>query len=724
MEEDDEELEGGDEALAAGLQALLGGAEAVLTGQAGPACTEDAALRASILKDCGDEEDLDDDAKDGLEDAAEVEVEEYEECQEEDLEEESAEEFDEENPSPKGSEDADAADMEAAENGDDEDADDLFMVDVDGSAEAAAPAGATATAMGAGGEDIEELIAVPRLVAEHLLGGNGEAIRKLSANCGDVKLMFLGAASSYGKGRGRGQGGEGSRMLSAKGLSSAVSMVKRTVRNLAEELEKEQEAQKTGPQRRQPAKQLEPGAGAGGSTGVCKWYAAGFCRNRIPLGEVCRNGRHDGAAALAAETCWVEDNSAADFCRSASAPSCATRTKASRRPGRLPLLLLLDLEGGGNQAGRDGEDEIIEVPVLAMCPVTGDELGRFHRFARPSFWDLYKEDMQRRHPADCFNRSSSAVPFPQVMLEMKAWIDELLSGCLKDDGGAERPLRKEDFLFVTCGNWDVKTIMPKQCGKPVAGAVSSEMQALMLSRWSNLKEVFREHFGLAEAAAPTGMRGMLKRLKIPLSGQHHLGMDDVTNLSKILRTLVLKGARIEATGHATEAAAFRRKRPVAAAGPAAAAESHQQDPVGGMRHQRPASAGYAASPPPASTERLQETHLDPADEEEDEATVASAPAAPRTGKGILAKYSNSARAYELGQEVRIKKRPPGEKSPPRRGRPRIETVASWAPSSTAAAAQSEGSGGMLPAPGLQHMGRWQRNSPSLLSSGKAAGKRR
>merc|ERR1712130_1067382 len=47
---------------------------------------------------------------------------------------------------------------------------------------------------------------------------------------------------------------------------------------------------------------------------------------------------------------------------------------------------------------------------------------------------------------------------------------------------------------------------------------------------------------------------MLKRLRIPLSGQHHLGMDDVTNLSKILKIIVSQGGRIEPTGSANNLA--------------------------------------------------------------------------------------------------------------------------------------------------------------------------
>ncbi|CAJ1348664.1 unnamed protein product [Effrenium voratum] len=271
------------------------------------------------------------------------------------------------------------------------------------------------------------------------------------------------------------------------------------------------------------------GEGAGGragfQVGICKWYAAGFCRNRPDASGGCRNGLHSTDAALKAEADWV-----------AQGPSGVVQ------PSR-PLLLLLDLEGGGNKDGRDGEDEIIEVPILSMCSSTGKECGRFHRFARPGYWTREEWSMRNRFHAGCFNNGASSVPFPEVVFAIQNWLRDLL----KLAPGEE--LRSEDFLFVTCGNWDVKSAIPRQCSNPVPGTVDYSLQQLLFSRWSNLKEVYRDFYKLPDSAAPTGMRGMLKLMRIPLSGQHHLGMDDVSNLAKILQRLIHEGCKVEPTGH-------------------------------------------------------------------------------------------------------------------------------------------------------------------------------
>eukprot|EP00403_Amphidinium_massartii_P007775 CAMPEP_0178383942 /NCGR_PEP_ID=MMETSP0689_2-20121128/7259_1 /TAXON_ID=160604 /ORGANISM="Amphidinium massartii, Strain CS-259" /LENGTH=328 /DNA_ID=CAMNT_0020004173 /DNA_START=8 /DNA_END=989 /DNA_ORIENTATION=+ len=192
---------------------------------------------------------------------------------------------------------------------------------------------------------------------------------------------------------------------------------------------------------------------AGESAGICKWYAAGFCRNRE-----CRNGVHDSSAAQKAEAGWVAE-------------------------------------------------------AETQC-----------------------EGVSR---LECFNEASTAVRFPEVLQSMREWICEIV-GLTQD-----ADLTTDHFLFVTCGNWDVKTAMPRQCAKE--GGLD-DLRQLMCARWCNLKEAFRNHYKLSQDAAPTGMRGMLKRLRIPLSGQHHLGMDDVSNLAKIVKVMIEKEAKLEATG--------------------------------------------------------------------------------------------------------------------------------------------------------------------------------
>lgn len=376
---------------------------------------------------------------------------------------------------------------------------------------------------------VEARIEVPREHVGRIIGRGGERIKRIAEESG-ARMTFVREDDEDDELPGV------MRILVVKGVKTAVeqaqALVEETLAAAVAGKGKGKGHGKKGKRRgvtnRSSGEDLQGGASgmAGFEQGVCKWFAAGFCRNRASRGA-CRNGCHDTAAALQAEAVWVQ-----------SAPA------GKQKPAVKPILLILDFEGGGQHSGRDGEDEIIEVPVLAMCSETGRELGRFHRFSRPGFWDRERESMQRRYPPECFNDGSSAVPFPQVLADLRSWICQLLELPSGDQ------LTSDHFLFLTCGNWDVKTVMPRQCNNPVAGTVDFTTQQLFCARWSNLKEIFKEHYKLSDAAAPTGMRGMLNRLKIPLFGQHHLGMDDVSNLAKIAQTMISQGARMHPTGYA------------------------------------------------------------------------------------------------------------------------------------------------------------------------------
>ena len=60
--------------------------------------------------------------------------------------------------------------------------------------------------------------------------------------------------------------------------------------------------------------------------------------------------------------------------------------------------------------------DLREVPVLSMCPTTGKELGRFHRFVRPGHWTREESSMKKRFNLNCFNQQANAIPFPEAEL--------------------------------------------------------------------------------------------------------------------------------------------------------------------------------------------------------------------------------------------------------------------------------------------------------------------
>jgi len=81
--------------------------------------------------------------------------------------------------------------------------------------------------------------------------------------------------------------------------------------------------------------------------------------------------------------------------------------------------------------------------------------------------------------------------------------------------------------FVTCGNWDFKTMLPSLC----------ELDDVTLpdqfKQWIELKYTFCESTGYYSK----GLKDVLARLNLPLEGRLHSGIDDVKNTVSIILAL-------------------------------------------------------------------------------------------------------------------------------------------------------------------------------------------
>ena len=88
------------------------------------------------------------------------------------------------------------------------------------------------------------------------------------------------------------------------------------------------------------------------------------------------------------------------------------------------------------------------------------------------------------------------------------------------------------FIFVTCGDWDLYTMLPSQCGH------FQLPRADYFNHWINIKKSFHKATG---RFCNGGMMGMLKELNIPHTGRHHSGIDDCTNIAEVLKVLIQRG---------------------------------------------------------------------------------------------------------------------------------------------------------------------------------------
>lgn len=124
-----------------------------------------------------------------------------------------------------------------------------------------------------------------------------------------------------------------------------------------------------------------------------------------------------------------------------------------------------------------------------------------------------------------------APPFLEVLAAHQAWL------------GAHQLLGADDrFAFVTCGDWDLATMLPVQCA---ASGLPLSALPRVYRRWINIKKVFID---TVKKAKSYGMPSMLRALGLELQGTHHRGIDDCHNIARIALALAERGARFEITG--------------------------------------------------------------------------------------------------------------------------------------------------------------------------------
>lgn len=204
--------------------------------------------------------------------------------------------------------------------------------------------------------------------------------------------------------------------------------------------------------------------------------------------------------------------------------------------GALKTLAVLDFEATCEQrASASGswdiaQQEIIEVPIALVDIEARAVVARFNSLVRPT----------RQPTLTSFCTTLTSVTQGQV--EGQPSITEVMpqvSSWLRAAG-----VTADNTLVVTCGDWDLLTMWPKQVS--LAPTLKTPE---VFKRWCNLKTIFKEVTGHRKSP---GMMGMLRHLGITHVGRHHRGEDDVTNIAAITVKLLSQGARFRVTWTAAD----------------------------------------------------------------------------------------------------------------------------------------------------------------------------
>ncbi|XP_015438796.1 PREDICTED: ERI1 exoribonuclease 3 [Dufourea novaeangliae] len=178
-------------------------------------------------------------------------------------------------------------------------------------------------------------------------------------------------------------------------------------------------------------------------------------------------------------------------------------------------LLVLDLEATCKEFEKLQPQEIIEFPCVALSTKNWKVENVFHQYIKPKVHPQLTpfctkltgiiQEMVENQPH-----------FPEVFDKFCCWLEE--HNYFKEGN---------DCAFVTCGDWDLKAMLPSQC------KLDQITLPLYFRKWINLKRSFfdtTDHY-------PRSILAMLSFLELDLEGQLHSGIDDVNNMIRIICSL-------------------------------------------------------------------------------------------------------------------------------------------------------------------------------------------
>lgn len=201
--------------------------------------------------------------------------------------------------------------------------------------------------------------------------------------------------------------------------------------------------------------------------------------------------------------------------------------RTSNRMQRYNNFLILDFESTCEKHVKIKPQEIIEFPCLWISSRNLEVISTFHQYVKPKF----RPDLTTfcTELTGIIQETVETEPhFDYVFKNFLSWVEDT-----RNEVG-----REENFIFVTCGDWDLKVMLPEQC-ELLNIAIPDFMK-----KWINIKK----EFARIKGKFPYGIKDMLKQLDQPHIGRLHSGIDDCKNIANILKQLASEGAVFEQTG--------------------------------------------------------------------------------------------------------------------------------------------------------------------------------
>lgn len=181
--------------------------------------------------------------------------------------------------------------------------------------------------------------------------------------------------------------------------------------------------------------------------------------------------------------------------------------------------------------------EIIEFPICLLEAETNTIIDTYHSYVRPTMKTSLNEICISITgiTQDIVDNSPT---FDIVWKDVQRFLAKHSLIPLDDNTSS-----LHSFTWITCGNWDLRTMLPlqlKQCGYNRPGFINN---------FINLKDLYMEYYPLTRIR---GMKDMLKKSNLILEGRHHSGIDDTKNIARIAQWLIKNNKILKLTYKAFE----------------------------------------------------------------------------------------------------------------------------------------------------------------------------
>ena len=187
---------------------------------------------------------------------------------------------------------------------------------------------------------------------------------------------------------------------------------------------------------------------------------------------------------------------------------------------RVSYYVILDFEATCDEKRPPRPQEIIEFPSVIIDASTRQIISEFRQYVKPKHHPELSEFCTQLTGISQAKVNNGCSVFEAVQRYNK-WL-------------AENGLIGDNFIIITCGNWDLGTMYPAQC------KTTGLMPESHFKRWVNIKDEYRDHYGRKSG----GMMSMLEHMGIEHTGRHHSGIDDCRNIAQIWIQLLNEGYQL------------------------------------------------------------------------------------------------------------------------------------------------------------------------------------